>query len=179
MASLVAKNYAEALFEIAQEEQQLDQYRQGIFAISEIFKQNESLMDIMKHPQITKKEKHDVIDQIFSSEYNQMIMNFLHLLVDRSRFSILHEIKVYYDQYYREAKGIKQAIVTSAYPLTKQQRDNLIQLLQSKTNCTIELEEHVDTSLMAGMKVQIEDTILDHSAQMVLSKMKHNMKYVR
>ena len=57
MASLVAKNYAQALFEIAQDEQRLDEYRQSLADIQYLLTENKALMDIIKHPQISKHEK--------------------------------------------------------------------------------------------------------------------------
>lgn len=179
MASLVAKNYAQALFEIAQDEQRLDEYRQSLADIQYLLAENKQLMDIIKHPQISKQEKKTLINDLFSSECDQMILNFMCLLIDRGRFHLFEEMKAAYDSFYRKAKNIQKAMVTSAFPLTTQQRDDLIQLLQQKTGCQIELSEQVDSSLMAGMKVQIEDTILDHSAKMALSTMKQKMKFVR
>ena len=49
MASLVAKNYAQALFEIAQDEQRLDEYRQSLADIQYLLTENKQLMDIIKH----------------------------------------------------------------------------------------------------------------------------------
>ena len=61
MASLVAKNYAQALFEIAQDEQRLDEYRQSLGDIQYLLAENKQLMDIIKHPQINKHIKFKII----------------------------------------------------------------------------------------------------------------------
>lgn len=179
MASLVAKSYAQALYEIANEEQKLDEYRQSMNDIQSLFDENTQLMDIIKHPQINKQEKKQLIVDLFGNECDQMMLNFMCLLIDRGRFHLLDEMKEAYDVFYREAKNIKKAMVTSAYPLSEQQREDLINLLQQRTASTIELVEEVDASLIAGMKVQIEDTILDHSAKNALATMKQKMKFVR
>ena len=179
MASLVAKSYAQALFEIAQEEQKLDEYRQSMQDIQALLAENGQLMDVMKHPQISKQEKKQLIIDLFEKECDQMMVNFMCLLIDRRRFHLFDEMKEAYDVFYRQAKNMKKAIVTSAYPLSDVQRQDLINLLQEKTASTIELVEEVDATLMAGMKVQIEDTILDHSAKNALATMKQKMKFVR
>lgn len=179
MASLVAKSYAQALFEIAQEEQRLDEYRNTLHEIKILFEENTSLMDVLKHPQIHKQEKKDLIMDLFKTECDQMILNFMCLLIDRNRIHLLFDMVKGYDGFYRQAKGIKKAIVSSAYPLTNNQREQLLAMLMKKTGCQIELEEVVDASLIAGMKVQVEDTILDHSAKMALATMKQKMKHVR
>lgn len=179
MAGIIAESYAQALFEIALEEHQLDAYRRILDDITALFETETQLQELFAHPRISRSEKKALIDQLFAQDCDQLFVNFLHILCDRSRIRKLAEIKEAYDQLYRQEKGIQKVIVTSAYALKEHERIQLKETLQSQLNRQIELQEQIDPALLAGMKVQINDTIIDNSARMRLENMKKELKQVR
>ena len=66
MAKLISKTYGDALFELALEENKIDEYVEEVSAVAEVLKENAELTKLLNHPKISKEEKIQVIEQIFN-----------------------------------------------------------------------------------------------------------------
>ena len=67
MAKLISKTYADALFELAIEENQTVSFRQEVESLLQILKDNEEFHKFMNHPKIPKEEKKAALENIFLS----------------------------------------------------------------------------------------------------------------
>ena len=59
MAKLVSKTYGDALFELAQEENRIDDFYEQIVMLQSVLRENPDFYRLMNHPQIDKEEKED------------------------------------------------------------------------------------------------------------------------
>ena len=57
MAKLVSKTYGDALFEVALEKNQLDEFLDEVKAAQTAIEENKELFKLMSHPKIVKEEK--------------------------------------------------------------------------------------------------------------------------
>ena len=76
MMNVIANRYAEALFQIGEEEKLTDMLYQELSEIVNLIKVNQDLFSILKSPVISKKEKISLIDNIFEDKININIKNF-------------------------------------------------------------------------------------------------------
>ena len=65
MAKLISKTYADALFELAIEENQTVSFRQEVESLQQILRDNEEFHKFMNHPKIPKEEKKAALENIF------------------------------------------------------------------------------------------------------------------
>ena len=92
-----------------------------------------------------------------------MVLNFLHLLLDKQRISSLGEIVRQYENFSNEAQGIIVADVTTARDLSDSLGERLMAKLGEITGKTIKLRKHLDEKLLGGAVVRMGDRLIDGS----------------
>ena len=88
----VARPYAEALFQIAQK-QDLTQWSQLIEALANIGS-HPQVLEVAKNPNLRKDQIAEILFSIFRCENDELVKNFIQVLVDNDRVSLLPEAAV-------------------------------------------------------------------------------------
>lgn len=174
MVGLVATNYSQALFELAKEEKKLEDFKSSLITMQDVLQTSEELRLVMKHPKISKDDKKELLDKIFT-DIDIYVKNFAKLLVDKNRFMNFNDICKCYFSMYNEYHNIEVAYVQSAVELSSKQKQALKVMLETKLNKTVELKMRVNEELLAGMRIKIKDEILDNSAASKLDRMKEQV----
>lgn len=172
MAGIAARSYCDALFEIAKEEQKLDVYKEQLCLVKETMFSDPKCSAVMAHPKIKKDEKKELLDAIFQSNLESFFMNFLKLLVDKNRFMMLPAIEKEFTKSYNIEHNIQVVYVRSATVLSDEQRTSLTTTLAQKLQKKIDLVCSVDEELIAGIRIKINDQIIDNTALSRLTRLK-------
>ncbi|NLC96023.1 MAG: ATP synthase F1 subunit delta [Erysipelotrichaceae bacterium] len=176
MASLIAKNYAKALFNIAVKDSSVESFKSELKDIKELYLENDDLSKVIAHPDVLKKDKISIIEKIFN--YENDLMYFLKVLVDNDRFSYLPEISDVFEELSNEYLGIEIVKVTSAIKLNKEDFNSIKQLVEKKINKKVELQEIIDPSCLAGVRIILKDEVLDNTIDTKINNMKHMLSKV-
>lgn len=175
MASTVALNYAEAIFLLGEEENKLELYLNQLKEINETLKDNNELLSVMLHPKVSQMDKKALLDKIFSDK-DVAIINFLKVLIDKRRFKYTEEIVSEFINRYNEYNNIQIATVYSAKKLDEKELNGILEVLEKRTKAKIEIKNIVDKSLIAGIKVKINDEVIDNSIARKLERLKYQVK---
>ena len=162
MAKLVSKVYGDALFEAAQETKCLDETFEQVLALQETLKEHEDLIQLLNHPQVVKEEKIQIIDSIFRGRVSDDMMGFLTTVVEKGRQGDIPAIFEYFITTVKEYKKIGIAYVTSAVPLSEEQKAQVTERL-------------LTTSLIGGMIIRIGDRVVDSSIKTQLYELKRQL----
>ncbi len=173
MASLVSKNYCDALFALGQEDQKLDIFKEQLNIVADSVKNDIDFKSVMVHPKINKEEKKNIIESVFGKQLDHMLLNFLKLLIDKGRFSKLEEICKEFNKEYNKFNNIQVVYVKSATKLKDSEVQKLKETLETKLNKKVEFVLTTDESLLAGIRIKINDQIIDNSADGRLQRLKH------
>ena len=92
MISQVANRYAEALFQLAEEENQLSEIYSEIEDLNKLILDNKNLYDVLRSPFIGKDEKLDIADKLFTDKLSRDVRNFLMVLIENRRTTELDSI---------------------------------------------------------------------------------------
>ncbi len=162
--STSAKNYADSLIQI---------YKDGIMScedilnnlniIKEIAKNSSEFVDVMNNPAISNKIKFEIIENVFSNQINDKLINFLKVLVDRKRFHELNQIIEAFSINVDEIHNIKRVEVISAIEVSEDRKQNLIEKLQNKLQKTIVANWNIDKNIIGGLIIKIGDNVIDNS----------------
>lgn len=174
MAGIVATNYAEALFTLALEENKLHEFYKDLNEVCEVLKKQEDLKAVMKHPKIDKKDKKEILSKVFK-DVDAYVLNFMKLMIDKSRFAHFEETCKCFMNMYNAHEGIEIAYVQSAKALSEEEKSAIQKMLENKTNKKIKMHCQVNEDLLAGIRIKIKDEILDNSAAAQLSRMKNQV----
>jgi F-type H+-transporting ATPase subunit delta len=175
MAKLVSNTYAQALFEVALELDNLDQIRDELGFINETFKTYPEFYEVFRTPKINKEERKDVIVKVFSEKISKEVMNFIKILVDKRRGTAIGGIYNEFVDMVDAHKGVVKAVVESAVPITEEEQSALTEKLAKVTGKEIRLTALVNPEIMGGLVVKIGDKVIDGSVKNRLDIMKDNL----
>ena len=171
----LATKYARAIFELAQEENKLDDYDNDLALVSEEIFNIPDAVTFFKNPLVPHQAKKDLLTKAFKGEISDNVMNFLLLLTDKNRIGIFNEIYEIFTGLKNEAQGILVADVTTAFPLTRAQESKLGMKLAAVTHKRIQIRRHEDKNILGGVIVRIGDKRIDGSAAGRLQALKSSL----
>lgn len=171
----LATKYSRAIFELAQEENKLDDYAKDLSQIQEDVFSLPEAVKFFQNPLIPHQAKKDLLAKAFNKEISPDVFNFLMLLVDKNRIGIFNEIYEIFTGLKNQAQGILVADVITAFPLTKTQETQLNKKLASVTGKKIQIRKHEDKSILGGVIVTIGDKRIDGSAAGRLRSLKSTL----
>jgi len=155
--------YATALFEFAEERNEVEQTFNDVKLLADICEKSRELRLMLKSPVVFTDKKLSVLHEILKDKIGIVTSTFIDILVRKRREEHLHGIAVAFVGLYRKSKNIKVARVISAVPLDESIKNDLITILVNQTGSTIWLEEEVDKSILGGLIVNIEGIKFDDS----------------
>ena len=171
----LATKYARAIFELAQEENKLDDYDNDLSLIQEDVFTIPDAVTFFKNPLVPHQAKKDLLTKAFKGEISDNVMNFLLLLTDKNRIGIFNEIYEIFTNLKNDAQGILVADVTTAFPLTKAQESKIGMKLAAVTHKRIQIRRHEDKNILGGVIVRIGDKRIDGSAAGRLQALKSSL----
>ena len=164
MAKLISKTYGDALFELALEEDRIDDYVAEVDAMLTIFRDNPELSKLLNHPKISKEEKITVVGQIFEGKISKELLGLINMIVEKDRNNAMEDIFKYFIDRVKEYKNIGVAKVTSAVELSDAQKSQVEKrLLETTGYVKFEISYDVDKDLIGGLVIRIGDRVVDSS----------------
>lgn len=173
--SIVTDRYVAAFIGLAEKLDLLDKFDADLMLIKETFDKNEDLKSFMEHPLIQVNDKKEVIDSIFREHISVYTLNLFKLLIEKNRVLILPLLVEHYKGMLDKKRNITTAQVITAIEIDEEIKNRVKDKLQSLLNCTINIKSVIDTSIIAGMVVRIDDKIVDGSIKTKLDNMKKQL----
>jgi F-type H+-transporting ATPase subunit delta len=167
---VAAIRYAKAVFEIAAESNEFEQWQAELTVIAAIAA-DADILSMFENPKIDYWEKKKVLQEHLVSS-KKLAQNLALLLVKEGRLAMVGDILSEYNRLYNSQKGVEQAIVKTAVPLTKQEKEELFTKLNKRFNKKIELEVFIDPSIISGMVVRVGGKLLDGSTRSKLKELR-------
>jgi F-type H+-transporting ATPase subunit delta len=174
--TIVAKRYAKALFELAQEKNEVAQVEADLQAIVSSIHEHADFQKLLSHPNIDSSKKTALLSTLFQGKVSEAVLNTVSLLVERRRESILAELLADYVKIANEALGQAKAIVSSPKVLTKEESAHIASRFSEITGKKIQVEQVIDTSLLGGIQVRIGDRLYDGSLAGKLQRLQASFK---
>lgn len=159
--SVVGDRYAESLFDLAKEENQVTQYLDDIKLVGEVLDSDPQIVQFFNHVLIENDKKIQLLDQSFKGNVDQYVLNFLKLLVQSRRIRYIDDIVKSYINLSNQYLGIEEGMIYTPYELTDQQIQDIEKAISQKENKKVTLKVSIDPSLLGGIKVQIVNRIYD------------------
>lgn len=170
----VAKRYAEAVFEIANEDGSHDRWLADLDTLARAASDPES-REFFENPAVPEEEKYKTVAQLLPDTEQTMARNLATILIERQRFEILPDLLETYRELVLEARGIAIAEVTTAVELNDSEQQRVRNGLERLVGREIELRPHVDPSIIGGMVARIGDQLIDGSVVSQLQRMRERL----
>ena len=178
MIDVIANRYAEALFQLSEEENISKEIYSELHDVVQLIKENKDLDNVFKSPLVAKNEKIDLIEALFNEKINNNLKNFLKILDEKGRISSLQSIELTFKELLNEKHNILEGTVISAVSLTTEKVKELEETLSKKYNKNITLENKVDKSILGGVLVRLGNIQIDGSVKTRLDNIKDQLSQV-
>ena len=180
MAKLVSKTYGDALFELAQEENRIDDFFEQIQMLQSVLKENPDFYRLMNHPQIDKEEKEAVMDAVLKDRVCDEIAGLSRIVVTNDRYEEIDSILEYFISRVREFKRIGTAYVETPMPLRADQKAAVEKKLLDTTDyATMDVHYTEDPSLIGGMVIRLGDRVIDSSVRAKLNELTKDLQKIQ
>lgn len=175
----MAGRYAIALFDLALEEDKIDEVEAALGRIDSLLKDSPDFARLVRSPVFSSDEQARSLAAIAAhTDIAGLTANFLQLLVKNRRLFALRDITAGFRRLLADHRGEVTAEVTSAIPLSTEQIDELKATLKAKTGKSVTLNITVDPAILGGLIVKIGSRMVDTSIRTKLNTLKYAMKEV-
>lgn len=160
----VAEPYARALLSVAQSTNALDEINGLAGALLDLMAESSELSDFLASPVAEEAAKKGVLTRVLGDETSQSFKNFVLLLVDRGRVSLIAPILKQFQNLVREVNQTVLAEVTSAVELTDAQKETIRQKVLGMTGAqAADIEASIDPDLLGGVIIRVDSQVVDAS----------------
>ena len=168
------KRHAQAIFALALEQDQLDQWDGDLEFLDGVL-QDEEFKALLKHADVPMSNKTGAIDAVLR-DVHPLIRNLINLLVSKGLVDAVHELRTAYGGLLDEYRGRQRGQVTSAVPLEQDELDRITQFLSSLVRKEILVSTDVDEAILGGVVIQIGDRLLDGSTRSRLDALRNRIR---
>lgn len=165
MTSTVGRNYARALFELAQETSTLDGVEADIRVSRDALYADRAVRDFLGNRLIGRTAKKAVIRAGLEGKVDERVLHLLFLLADRGRVRLLGEIAEEFERLARLERGVRKVRIATAFALDAAQRDRVVRSLEARYGGRVELEVEMRPSLIGGMIAESEGQEIELSLE--------------
>lgn len=160
----IASRYAKALIELAIEKEQLEEVTADIREFLSVAESNREVQLILQSPIVNIEKKKNVLTALFGQRANKITMSFYEIVTRKNRSNVLLTTAKEYIKQYNAHQGIQVAYVTTTVPLTDDLRNSFETIVSDISGLKkIELVEKIDSNLIGGFVLKVNDKLLDDS----------------
>ena len=174
--SNISRAYADALFEICIEENSLEEIMQQSAQLAEIMSANPEFVKLLNAPTVTKEEKTDLVDKVFSGKINKSLLNFIKVMVERKDTQEINASFADFEKLYNKHNNIEKATATTAVPMSDELKAKLVAKLNALTGKNVVLTNIVDPACLGGVILQFADVQYNDSVAGKLEILKNQLK---
>ena len=171
----IARPYAQAVFRLARENKALAAWSNRLQRLVAIA-QDPQMTKVVGNPKFSAGQVADLFVSLSGEPDSQELASFIGVLPENERLDVLMQIQEIYEQLKGEDEGVKDALVSSAYPLDDVQLKNLMSQLETHFGSKLQPRVELDAALIGGVKVAVGDQILDASVRGKLDAMATALK---
>jgi len=173
--SKINVRYAKAFFGLAKDKGLTVELRKDAKLITSVCEESADFLLLLESPIVKTSQKIEAIKRIFSGQINELSLNFLVLITSNKRESYIPGIFKNLESLYRSEEGVKTAVLTSAQPVSEGLVAEIRKILETQFNAKVELSQKVDSNLIGGFVLRVEDKQYDASLSTQLKKIKEQL----
>lgn len=173
--SIIAHRYALALYGYASDKKIDQVVYNDAKLIREQLTTSKPGMKFMESPNVKTSVKKLFLKKVFSNHIHDGTLNFLNLVVDQLRQSLMDDMLRIYEDIYKKNNNIFSVNITTATELDNEQKMHFKQIIAQKIKGVADLTVKVNPELIGGMVLRINDKLLDTSIRSQLKRIEKQL----
>jgi F-type H+-transporting ATPase subunit delta len=167
----VAEVYARALFEVARDQDKLDEVHDELGQFVDAMEQNRDMSVFFFSPHFSSAEKKAALARVLEGA-DPAFENFLEALIERHRMPVIYRVRTRFHELWENERKLLDVDVTTAVPLGAEAVENIGQRVQQQTGRTVQLSSQVDPGILGGIVLRVGNLILDASIRHRLEQLR-------
>lgn len=174
---VVARNYAEALAELAERQGggAIEQFGSLLDDVAGAIASDPSVQAVLLSPRVTKEAKKALLARALKGHAPDVFVRFLGSVVQRGRQGILAEISAAYQDIVDLKLNRVHAGVVTAHEVNPAQAKDIAASLAAAVGKAVLPHFRTDPSLLGGIVVRIGDRVFDGSLKRRLAKLRYRL----
>jgi F-type H+-transporting ATPase subunit delta len=171
----LAVRYANALFSAAREQNCVTAVLDEVGSFVDVLSKDVQLQKFFFHPAIAPSEKKSLLDDLVENRLTPLCRSFLSTLLDAKRINYLSLIYEMFVKLNNQAQNRVKACVSSVLPIDPKLQKKVKESVERYLKKEIDLEFAVDPGLLGGVKLVVEDKVVDGSILHNLKKLEQKI----
>jgi F-type H+-transporting ATPase subunit delta len=173
-AGTVARNYAEALFDLGEQSGDTGRYAELVDAVAGAVETTPEVQAVLMSPRVPKSEKVRLLGAALKGAPREFVL-FLQALVKRGRQRLLREIASEYESLLDIKHNRVRAGVTLARPASEALQEDIQAALSRQLGKEVLASFHVDPEILGGTVVRVGERIHDGSVRRRATKLRRQL----
>ncbi len=171
----IARPYAEAAFQLASAGNALGPWSEALDRLA-VVAADPQMRDCIADPKLQPQQLAGLFLDVAGAGLTAEQQNYVRVLVDNERLQVLPEIRDLFVALKNEHEGIKEAKITSAFPMVDATLKALVADLETRFKAKLNVTVSVDPELIGGVKIAVGDEVIDASVRGKLANMAAALK---
>ncbi len=171
----VVKGYAQALFAVAEAEEDLGTVEDELFAFAKALELDGRLRETLTDPALPAENKRALVQELLGDRANPHTVSILGFLIEQGRARELDRIVEGLAELAAERRKHVVAEVRSAVPLTQERRRKMAEALSKATGKTVEIKVVLDPSVIGGILARVGDEVFDGTVRSRLEEARERL----
>jgi F-type H+-transporting ATPase subunit delta len=171
----IAKNYAEALLDLAQKDGDLAKWGRLIEQFAEAMNSDAKLAGFLATPRVAASDKNKLLAQALEGQVPQTFLRFIQAMVKNRRQLLIPQVATQYHSLVDVVENRVHAAVTVAKAASEADQKLIAERLSKVVGKTVVPHFYVNPSVLGGLVVRVGDTVLDGSVRRRLARLKSQM----
>ena len=176
-ANETARRYASALFDLANDNGELDTVAKDLKSLAAMASDSKDLTILLESPAFAREDKtKGLVAVAQKAGFSKTATSFLGTMARNGRADEILSAAGHFDLLFARHRGVKRAIARTAEEMTAAQRTKLEAVLAKAVGSDIELNTEVVPGLVGGIQLRVGSTLIDASVASKLDRMNTAMK---
>ena len=168
-----SRPYAEAAYKIAIEGQSTNKWKSNLLVLSKVLKDGK-VQAIIASPKVTNKEALEFLLEFLPS-CDKLFKNFLNIMIENKKIYFIDQISYLFNEMLLNEENITVAEIETAYELGSKQKEQLSNMLEAQFKKQIKIKEEINTNLLAGIKIKVDNQVIDYSIKSKIDSMREKL----
>jgi F-type H+-transporting ATPase subunit delta len=173
VATAAAKRYARAVFELASEEGQVEEWGRRLELVAGLLS-DQQVAAVLTNPTIPPGRRMGLVSAA-PHQLDREATNFARLLIESNRVRQVNGVAEEFERLADEAAGRVRATVTTAVELDTHERDRVARELSERLGKEVRIKVVVDKRILGGLKLQYGDRLIDASVATKLQQLRRRL----
>ncbi len=173
---VISMRYARALLKSATDAKLDDNVYQEMMTVSKSYIDVPALRQTIDNPMLSKDKKEALLLVAAGEKPSALTRSFISLVLKADRENMIQFMANSYVTLYRKQKNVIRGKLTTAARVSAETEQKMRQMVESKTNGTVEFETEVNPDIIGGFILEYDTFRMDASVKSKLNSILNTLK---